>query len=163
MKRLLVVAAAMATLATACSSGSSGTSTTPTTTAAGTTAAPATTTAPTTTASSTTTTTSRIPDNAVDLTGQTKVTIDVKDDAFVQRVAVVTAGTIVTWTNLGLNAHNVIPSVDGAFVPIPTDKLGSGQSASRTFPSSGDFPYYCSLHGTPRHGMNGRIIVVPAL
>jgi len=156
---------AVATLATACSStGSNGTSAAPSTTAATTTTTTTTTTAaPATTASPTTTATAQIPDNAIDLTGRAKVTIDVKDDAFVQRVAVVTAGTIVTWSNQGLNAHNVIPSIEGAFVPIPTDKLGPGRSASRTFPSSGDFPYYCSLHGTPRHGMNGRIIVVPAV
>ncbi len=103
-----------------------------------------------------------IPDGAIDMTGQSEITIDVKDNAFVQRVVVVTEGTRITWVNRGLNAHNVTPSIDGAFEPIPTGSLDSNQSASRTFSLGGDFPYYCSLHGTPRHGQNGLIVVVPA-
>ncbi len=103
-----------------------------------------------------------IPDGAIDMTGQGEITIDVKDNAFVQRVVVVTEGTRITWVNRGLNAHNVTPSIDDAFEPIPTGSLDSDQSASRTFSTGGDFPYYCSLHGTPRHGQNGLIVVVPA-
>jgi len=103
-----------------------------------------------------------IPDNAIDLTGQSEVTIDVKDNAFVQRVIVVTEGTRIIWSNHGLNAHNVTPSIDGAFEPIPTGQLDSDRTASISFPLGGEFPYYCSLHGTPRHGQNGLILVVPA-
>ena len=33
--------------------------------------------------------------------------------------------------------------------------------ATLKFTEDGTFPYYCSLHGTARLGMNGRIIVVP--
>lgn len=103
-----------------------------------------------------------IPDNAIDMTGQSEVTIDVKDNAFVQRVIVVTEGTVITWSNHGLNAHNVTPSIESAFEPIPTGNLDSNQTASRTFSTGGEFPYYCSLHGTARHGQNGLILVVPA-
>ena len=103
-----------------------------------------------------------IPDNAIDLTGQSEVIIDVKDNTFVQRVIVVTEGTKITWSNHGLNSHNVTPSIDGAFEPIPTGQLDTDQTASISFPSGGEFPYYCSLHGTPRHGQNGLILVVPA-
>ena len=36
-----------------------------------------------------------------------------------------------------------------------------GMSASLTFDAPGDFPYYCSLHGTADNGQTGRVIVVP--
>jgi len=104
----------------------------------------------------------QIPDNAIDLTGQAAVTIDVKDNSFAQRVIVITEGTTVTWANGGLTPHNVIPSIDGEFEPILTGELDAGKSAALTFTVAGAVPYYCSLHGTPRHGMNGLIVVVPA-
>lgn len=110
----------------------------------------------------TTTASVQIPDGAIDLTGQADITIDVKDNAFAQRVIVVTEGTAVTWANGGLAPHNVIPSMDDAFKPILTGELDAGQTATLTFTTAGAIPYYCSLHGTPRHGMNGLIVVVPA-
>lgn len=103
-----------------------------------------------------------IPDDALDLTGFDSVDIDIQDNAFVQRVVVVTAGTEIVWTNNGRNEHNVRPSIEGAFEPISTLALAEkGQSASLTFDSPGDFPYFCSLHGTAGNGQTGRVIVVP--
>ena len=103
-----------------------------------------------------------IPDDALDLTGFDTIDIDIQDNSFVQRVVVVSPGTEITWTNNGRNEHNVRPSVEGAFEPISTLALAEkGMSASLTFDSPGDFPYYCSLHGTADNGQTGRVIVVP--
>ena len=104
-----------------------------------------------------------IPDDALDWTGQAAVGIDIQDNSFDQRVVVVTAGTEITWTNQGRNEHNVRPSVEGAFEPISTLALAAkGDSAGLVFDAPGDFPYFCSLHGTASRGQTGRLIVVPA-
>ena len=103
-----------------------------------------------------------IPDDALDLTGFATIDIDIQDNAFVQRVVVVSAGTEIVWTNQGRNEHNVRPSIEGAFEPISTlDLAEKGQSASLRFDAPGDFPYFCSLHGTAGNGQTGRVIVVP--
>lgn len=103
-----------------------------------------------------------IPDDALDLTGFASIDIDIQDNAFVQRVVVVSAGTEIIWTNQGRNEHNVRPSAEGAFEPISTLALAEkGSSAALTFDSPGDFPYFCSLHGTATNGQTGRVIVVP--
>ena len=102
-----------------------------------------------------------IPQAALDLTGFATVDIDIQDNAFVQRVVVVSIGTEIVWTNQGRNEHNVRPSIDGAFEAISTRALAKkGDRAALTFDSAGDFPYFCSLHGTADNGQTGRIIVV---
>ena len=55
-----------------------------------------------------------IPDDALDLSGMDQVALDIQDNAFTQRVVVVSAGTEITWTNQGRNEHNVRPAVEGA-------------------------------------------------
>jgi len=103
-----------------------------------------------------------IPDGALDLSGMDQVALDIQDNAFTQRVVVVSAGTEITWTNQGRNEHNVRPAVEGAFEPISTlDLAQKGDSASLVFDTAGDFPYFCSLHGTATNGQTGRVIVVP--
>ncbi|HAB58450.1 MAG: hypothetical protein CL433_02920 [Acidimicrobiaceae bacterium] len=103
-----------------------------------------------------------IPDDALDLSGVDQVALDIQDNAFTQRVVVVSAGTEITWTNQGRNEHNVRPAVEGAFEPISTlDLAEKGDSASLVFETPGDFPYFCSLHGTETNGQTGRVIVVP--
>ncbi|NDH97314.1 MAG: hypothetical protein EBZ17_07630, partial [Actinobacteria bacterium] len=42
-----------------------------------------------------------IPDDALDLSGMSQVALDIQDNAFTQRVVVVSAGTEITWTNQG--------------------------------------------------------------
>ena len=103
-----------------------------------------------------------VPDGAIDWTAFDRVDIDIQDNAFTQRTVVVRAGTTVTWTNQGRNEHNVRPAIDAAFEPIATADLAvKGDSASLVFATPGDFPYFCSLHGTARNGQTARIIVVP--
>jgi len=103
-----------------------------------------------------------IPEDALDWTAFAAVDIDIQDNAFTQRTVVVRAGTRITWTNQGRNEHNVRPAVEGAFEPIATAALAAkGDAASLVFDTAGDFPYFCSLHGTARNGQTGRVIVVP--
>jgi plastocyanin len=94
-----------------------------------------------------------------DMTGQDSVTIDARDNTFSPRYVVISPGTEVTFANVGRNPHNAIAVQAGAFVDVPTNELQPGDSASRTFDSAGDYPYYCSLHATPTRGMTGRIRV----
>lgn len=103
-----------------------------------------------------------IPEDALDFTAFDTVALDIQDNAFTQRVVVVKAGAEITWTNQGRNEHNVRPSIEGAFEPISTlDLAEKGNSASITFDEPGDFPYFCSIHGTATRGQTGRVIVVP--
>ena len=56
---------------------------------------------------------------------------------------------------------DVIAVQEGQFTDIPTDKFQPGDSGTITVPDTpGEVPYYCSLHGTPRAGMVGRLLVV---
>lgn len=98
----------------------------------------------------------------VDMTGQASVTIEARDNEMVPRYVEITAGTKVTFTNAGRNPHDLVPFEDGAFESVQQANFGPGRAHVVTFPTAGDFPYYCSVHGTMKHGMNGAIRVVPA-
>ena len=106
-----------------------------------------------------------VPDGAVDLTGSAQVTVVVTDNAFTDRIILVSPGTEVVWVNEGRNDHNVRPSAEGPgpgwFAEVDVGSLADGGSGSVTFDSVGDFPYFCSFHGTARRGQRGRVIVVP--
>ena len=98
----------------------------------------------------------------VDETGKAEVTITTKDNVFEPRYIKVSHGTEdhvgSTWVRCPTTC---CPADEGAFETIPAEDLEPGAKASLTFAEDGTFPYYCSLHGTARQGMNGRIIVVP--
>ena len=96
-----------------------------------------------------------------DLTGRSSVKIVVVDNSFQPQYARISAGTTVTFRNAGRNPHNVISVNAGQFTDVPTDKFAPGASVVVKLPDEGEVPFYCSLHGTPRAGMNGRIVVVP--
>jgi plastocyanin len=105
--------------------------------------------------------------DAVDLRGQTEVTVQVKDNIYTLRDATqeetrvirVDPGTKVTWVNDGANPHNVIPSSKPGFAEIPTGKLDPDMSASVRFDGPGLFPYHCSIHGTKTKGQRGLVVV----
>ncbi|MHB1139396.1 MAG: cupredoxin domain-containing protein [Microthrixaceae bacterium] len=94
-----------------------------------------------------------------DLTGRADVTIDARDNTFEPQYVTVSPGTKVEFDNVGRNPHNAIAVVDGAFEDVPTDELQPGDVAVRVFDEPGDYPYYCSLHGTKNKGMTGRVRV----
>ena len=92
--------------------------------------------------------------------GRTDVDITVVDNAFDPRYIKISAGTTLTFNNTGRNAHNIVPVEVDAFKGVDLDAFGPGEVATITFEESGDFAYYCSIHGTPKNGQNGTIRVV---
>jgi plastocyanin len=102
------------------------------------------------------------PDDAVDLTGVSAVTVEVGDNKYTERAIIVSPGTEITWENVGLNRHNVVPSTPDAFEEIPLDVLDDGGSDSRTFSDPGDYAYYCSIHGSITSGQRGWVVVADA-
>jgi len=63
----------------------------------------------------------------------------------------VAAGTWVTWSNNGQDAHTVT-ALDGSF---DSGNLDPSEGFSEFFDQPGTFPYFCSLHPW----MTGRIVV----
>lgn len=95
----------------------------------------------------------------VDMTGEAAITIDAKDNKFDPQFVTVSPGTKVTFDNVGRNPHNVIPVDKDQFDAVPTDEFQPNDTATIQFDDAGLYPYYCSLHGTPSAGMDGRIRV----
>ncbi len=95
----------------------------------------------------------------VDKTSLPEVTVMVKDNVYSPQYITVSPGTKVVFNNVGRNPHNVIPVQKGAFEQIATDDLQPDEQAQVIFDAPGMYPYFCSLHGTPKAGMNGRVQV----
>lgn len=95
-----------------------------------------------------------------DLTGESTVGVQARDNSFVKPYIEVSAGTTVDFTNKGRNQHNVIPTTDGAFAEIPAEDFQPKDEGSVTFTVPGDYAYYCSLHGTKDKGMIGAVRVL---
>jgi plastocyanin len=81
--------------------------------------------------------------------------VEVRDNVFAQRIVRVPVGATIEWTNEGRGTHNVTAD-DGAFV---SSDLVPGESFEETFPTTGAFPYFCSIHGAPGVGMTGLVLV----
>jgi plastocyanin len=81
--------------------------------------------------------------------------VEVRDNVFAQRIVRVAAGATIEWTNEGRGTHNVTAD-DGAFV---SSSLAPGDAFEETFPTTGAFPYFCSIHGAPGVGMTGLVLV----
>lgn len=95
-----------------------------------------------------------------DETGEAEVTVDARDNNFDPQYIEVSKGTTVRFVNQGRNDHNVLPVQQDAFTPIEASDLQPDDEAEITFDEVGDFPYYCSLHGTKTAGMIGGVRVV---
>ena len=95
-----------------------------------------------------------------DLTGEAKVVIEARDNTFMGQYVTVSAGTEVTFDNRGRNPHNAVPVEPGAFEGIDTEALEPGNAATVVLDEPGEYPYYCTLHGTETAGMVGMIRVV---
>jgi plastocyanin len=94
-------------------------------------------------------------------TGKRSVDITATDNDFNPVYVIISADTKVTWSNEGRNAHNVVPVDKGSFTGVGTSDFGPGQVYTTTFDTPGDYPYYCSIHGTKNmNGMSGVIRVV---
>lgn len=93
-------------------------------------------------------------------TGESEVTVDAVDNNFKPKYIEISKGTTVNFVNEGRNIHNVLSVAEGAFAPIDADDFDPDDEGNITFDEVGEFPYYCSLHGTKTKGMIGGIRVV---
>lgn len=97
----------------------------------------------------------------VELTGLgTVVEITAVDNVFEPETIEIEPGTEVRWVNRGRNAHDIVPTSAGlgdwgiALADFPSDA-----TYSHVFTEPGEYPYYCTAHGTKTRGMIGKIIV----
>jgi plastocyanin len=87
------------------------------------------------------------------------VAVQALDNRFEAKAITITAGSTVTWTNDGANAHDVV-SAEGTDFGVRPDAFKPDATYSATFATTGTYAYYCSLHGTATRGMTGTIVVV---
>ncbi|CAN5624627.1 hypothetical protein BH23ACT3_BH23ACT3_02830 [soil metagenome] len=80
------------------------------------------------------------------------------DNTFRPDTVEITAGTEVVFTNDGRNDHDVIAS-DGAAWGVVAEMFAPGNEYRHVFTLPGEYPYYCSIHGTADFGMIGTIVV----
>jgi plastocyanin len=95
----------------------------------------------------------------VDRTDETEVVIQGRDNTFLPGYVIVKAGTPVTFRNVGRTEHNALPVDEGSFAGIEAEAFEPRAQQTITFDEPGDYPYYCSLHGTTTKGMVGAIRV----
>ncbi len=94
-------------------------------------------------------------------TDESTVTVDAVDNDFQDAFITISPGTKVTWTNVGRNDHSVTPVKSGSFQGASTGQFTPGQSHSVIFTRPGDYPYFCSIHGTKNlEGQAGVVRVV---
>ena len=94
-------------------------------------------------------------------TGAGKVVeIEAVDNVFEAETIEIEPGTEVRWVNKGRNAHDVKPT-DASLGTwgIALADFEPGVTYSHVFTEPGEYPYYCSAHGTKTRGMVGKIVV----
>lgn len=90
----------------------------------------------------------------------TVVEIEAVDNTFKPETIEIEPGTEVRWVNAGRNAHDVVPvSAELGDWGIALSDFEPGVTYSHVFTEPGEYPYYCSAHGTRTRGMIGTIIV----
>ena len=89
----------------------------------------------------------------------TTIEVTTLDNTFVEEQVNVAVGTEVVWKNGGRNDHDIVPVVEGAGWGVGTDGFHPGDAYSYVFTEPGEYPYYCTIHGTADVGMTGTIIV----
>lgn len=95
-----------------------------------------------------------------------RVAAKIIDTDFMPRTIEVEKGSTVVWKQVGDQPHSVT-AADNSFDsspdcgPVDSDEcLGQGDTFSHTFETTGNFIYYCRVHGLPDGtGMVGKIVV----
>jgi plastocyanin len=90
-------------------------------------------------------------------TGST-VEVRALDNVFAPETMEVRAGTEVVWVNDGRSDHDIEPA-SGRDWGVAKDDFEPDETYRRIFAEPGEYAYYCTLHGTPRAGMVGTIVV----
>lgn len=98
-------------------------------------------------------------DKIIDLRGETRVEVPISDNVYDVRWFRVDPCTEIVFVNQGANPHNVYPVADGAFPKIEQDALEAGPQAL-VVAAPGDYPFFCSIHGTQSYrGQTGYLVV----
>jgi hypothetical protein len=79
--------------------------------------------------------------------------------SFIQPSVTIAVNDSVTWTNNGSVQHTT-KSDTGSAITWDSGPIGVGSNYSKTFVSTGTFPYHCQFHGNDGTGMHGTIFVV---
>lgn len=82
-----------------------------------------------------------------------------RDNTFSPEVVEVAAGTEVVWRNGGRTEHDMYPVDPALDWGVSAQDLPPGSTYSHVFTEPGEYPYYCTIHGTTTRGMVGTIIV----
>ena len=82
------------------------------------------------------------------------------DNSFIPPDIEIEAGTAVNWINGGRNDHDVLPVDETLDWGVDRDTFVPGTEYTHLFDTPGDYPYYCSIHGTKDVGMIGSVVVV---
>ncbi len=84
----------------------------------------------------------------------TQVRVD--DDFFAPQNILVSAGATVFWDWIGSDFHDVAWSS----AQLPDSPLQRGGMHQVEMPgATGEYAYYCTIHGTPSSGMRGTVLV----
>jgi plastocyanin len=86
------------------------------------------------------------PGNGGNNNGNGTTAITVADDYYTPPTTRVLAGTTVTWTWTGANAHSV------TFDDGTTSATQATGTYSRSFGAAGTYSYHCKIHGTAMSG-----------
>lgn len=84
------------------------------------------------------------------------VNIVAADNRFDPVLIEVAPGTEVVWENRGRNEHDLLSEF--AFGAVAAD-FQPGEEYRHVFTEPGEYPYYCTIHGTQEVGMIGVIVV----
>jgi plastocyanin len=95
---------------------------------------------------------------ALEPNGETAQVVSI-DNTFRPETIEITAGTEVVWVNRGRNAHDILSYFGWG---VGEDDFQPGDEYRHVFLEPGEFPYYCTLHGTAEHGMIGTVVVTDA-
>lgn len=87
------------------------------------------------------------------------VAVQSLDNSFRPEALTISAGTEVVWHNVGRNEHNVVPVDGGAWGVLEPADFAPSDEYRFVFGRPGEYPYYCTIHGTATAGMIGTIVV----
>lgn len=82
-----------------------------------------------------------------------------RDNTFTPEVIEVPVGTEVVWRNGGRTEHDLYPVDSSLGWGVAPEDFPPGSTFSHVFTEPGEYPYYCTIHGTTTRGMVGTVIV----
>lgn len=103
--------------------------------------------------------TAHVDDARVEANGEV-VDVVALDNTFRPDSTEVVAGTAIRWENRGRNDHDVVPADGVSNWGVDAAGFAPGDEYTLVFDTPGDYPYYCSIHGTKDVGMVGTIVVL---